>query len=77
METSEYLWDGAGGRGGILSSDVDAAPLQNRAVSGAAEGAQKPQNGSVLGKVKPHVFKKTTILQFFRSTHFIWIKDVF
>lgn len=75
METSKYLWERAGGRGGALSSDLDADLLQSRAVS----GVQKPQNGSVLGKVKPHVFTRTQIvlLQYFRSTNFLWIKDVF
>lgn len=60
-----------------MSSDVDTDPLWNRAVTGAAEGVQKPQNGLVLGKVKPHVFTQTTLLQYFRSTRFIWIRDVF
>lgn len=77
MGTSRYLWERAGGRGGTFSSDVDADPQQNCAVSGAAEGLQKPQNGLVLGKVKLHVFAQTTLLQYFRSAHFIWIKDVF
>lgn len=77
METSRYLCVRAGESGGTLSSDVDADPLQNRAVSGAAEGLQRPPSGLVLGKVKPHVFTQTTLLQYFRSAHFIWIKHVF
>lgn len=77
METSRYLWERAGGRGETLSSDVDADPLQECAVSGAAEGLQKPQNVLVLDKVKLHVFTQTTLLQYFRGAHFIWIKDVF
>lgn len=57
-----------------MSSDLGADPLQSRAV----RAVQKPQNGSDLGKVEPRVFTQTqtTLLQYFRSTHFLWIKDV-